>query len=257
VSTTVERTSRGPFDGVLQIVRYNWTLYLTAIMAAVAVVALVWLLRPPPILAEILIAGAAVGVFWLLASLAVSYYIYDLSDLYHWEWIRVQLGVHPHRLVNITAGLDETSGALRRLYPDGELTILDIYDPKAMPEPSIARARLEGHALLETIPADFRSLPLLTGTVDAALVIFTAHELRERSARDAFFKDVRRVMTPDGRVLLVEHVRDAWNLAAFGPGAFHFFSRQEWLRVARTAGFHLDREIAKTAFVHAFLLRVS
>ena len=54
-------------------------------------------------------------------------------------------------------------------------------------------------------------------------------------------------------VLLVEHLRDGWNLAAFGPGAFHFFPRHEWLRVAGATGFQLGEEFSRTVFVRAFV----
>jgi len=251
MSAAAQPVSRGPFDGVLQIVRYNWSLYALAIAGSALVVAVVLLFHLPAVLSWVLVIGAGAGAFWLLVSLAVSHYIYDRSGLYHWSWILDELGLRPRRLVNITAGLDETSGALRQLYPDCELTVLDIYNPEAMPEPSIARARLEGHAQAGTVPADFRALPLEAGSVDTALVIFTAHELREPASRDVFFKEARRVLVPGGRLLLVEHLRDGWNLAAFGPGAFHFFPRSEWRRVARSAGFDVDLELSRTPFVHA------
>ena len=255
MSATAERGPRGPFDGVLQIVRYNWSLYLAAIMAAAAVVVLDVVLHPSPVVAELLIAGALVGVFWLATSLAVSYYVYDLSSLYRWQWIRDLLESRPQRLVNVHAGLDETSEALRRLYPDGALTILDIYDRDEMPEPSIARARAEAGATAGAIRADFRKLPLSSASADAVFTIFAAHELRRAAAKEAFFREAWRVLEPGGRLLLVEHLRDPWNLAAFGPGAFHFFSRREWLRVASAIGFELVGEISRTVFVRAFVFR--
>jgi SAM-dependent methyltransferase len=252
MSAAAERPLRGPFDGVLQIVRYNWSLYVGAILAAAAVIMLVWLMHPPPAAAVVLIAGAAAGVFWLAASLGVSYYVYDLSDLYRWEWIRSRLADHPHDLVNVHAGLDETSEALRRLYPATELAVLDIYDREEMPEPSIARARAEAGST-GAIRADFRKLPLASGSVDAMCAIFAAHELRRAAAKEAFFGEAWRVLEPGGRLLLVEHLRNGWNLAAFGPGAFHFFPRREWLRVANACGFQLVEEISRTVFVRAFV----
>ena len=248
--------ARGQFDGVLQIVRYNWTLYAAAIVISMVVIGLVLVIHPPSLLAALLIVGAIAAIFWLALSLAVSHYIYDRSDLYRWEWIRERVAVDPRHVVNIHAGLDETSAALQEIYPAAEVTILDIYDPAEMPEPSIARARREERHALASVEADFRKLPLETASADLVTVIFVAHELRRAAAKEAFFREVARVLKPGGTLLLVEHLRDAWNLLAFGPGAFHFFQRSEWLRVAELCGFRLDAELGRTRFVRALALRL-
>ncbi len=255
MNSAVERAPRGPFDGVLQIVRYNWSLYAAAIAGSAVVVALVLILHPMAVVSWILLAGSAFGIFWLAASLATSHYIYDRSGLYRWDWIRDKLRLVPHRLVNVHCGLDESSAALRRIYSDTALTVLDIYDPTEMPERSIARARAEAGASSGEVRADFRRLPLESGSVDAIFVIFAAHELRRAAAKEAFFREAGRALQPGGRLLLVEHLRDAWNLAAFGPGAFHFFPRREWLRVAAATGFELREEISRTVFVRALVFR--
>jgi SAM-dependent methyltransferase len=251
----VERAPRGPLDGVLQIVRYNWSLYVAATAVSALVVGLVVVFHPPGALAAVPILGAIAAVFWLLLSLAVSHYVYDRSDLYRWEWIRERVARNPRHVVNIHAGLDETSLALQEMYPAAEVTILDIYDPAEMPEPSIARARREAHSTLASVKAGFRRLPLQTGSTDFLTVIFVAHELRRARSKEAFFRELARVIKPGGSVLLVEHLRDAWNLLAFGPGAFHFFPRSEWLRVAGASGFELSEEFSRTLFVRAFVFR--
>jgi len=253
VSSAVERARRGQFDGVLQIVRYNWTLYIVAVFVSALVVGLVLAVHPPAALAALLILGAVAAVFWLALSLAVSHYVYDRSDLYRWEWIRERVAPSPRHVVNIHAGLDETSLALQEMYPAAEVTILDIYDPAEMPEPSIARARREARSALASVKADFRQLPLQSDSADFVTVIFVAHELRRAASKEAFFREAARVLRPGGRLLLVEHLRNGWNLAAFGPGAFHFFPRREWLRVAGATGFQLGEEISRTVFVRAFV----
>lgn len=253
MNSAVERASRGQFDGVLQIVRYNWSLYVATIFVSALVVALVVVIHPTTALAALLILGAIAAVFWLALSLAVSHYVYDRSDLYRWEWIRERVAPDPGHVVNIHAGLDETSPALQEMYPAAEVTILDIYDPAEMPEPSIARARREERSMLASVKADFRQLPLQTASADFVTVIFVAHELRRAASKEAFFREASRVLQPGGGLLLVEHLRDAWNLAAFGPGAFHFFPRHEWLRVASATGFQLGEEISRTVFVRAFV----
>ena len=253
MSSIVERAPRGQFDGVLQIVRYNWTLYIVAVLVATLVVLLVDVVHPPAALAGLLILGAVAAVFWLVLSLAVSHYVYDRSDLYRWEWIRDRVAPGPRHVVNIHAGLDETRLALQEMYPAAEVTILDIYDPAEMPEPSIARARREPRATVASVKAEFRRLPLATASADLVTVVFVAHELRRAASKEALFREASRVLQPGGRLLLVEHLRDGWNLAAFGPGAFHFFSRHEWLRVARATGFRLGEEFSRTVFVRAFV----
>ena len=242
MNSAVERATRGPFDGVLQIVRYNWSLYVAAILGAVIVVGFVVVVHPPTVLADLLMLGATAALFWLTLSLAVSHYVYDRSDLYQWQWIREWVVRNPSHVVNIHAGLDETSLALQ-----------EIYDPAEMPEPSIARARRETRSALASVNADFRKLPLQTASADLVTVIFVAHELRRPASKEAFFLELARVIKPGGRVLLVEHLRDGWNLLAFGPGAFHFFPRSEWLRVAELGAFRLREEISRTVFVRAFV----
>ena len=253
MSSAVERARRGQFDGVLQIVRYNWTLYIVAVFVSALVVGLVLVINPPAALAALLILGAVAAVFWLALSLAVSHYVYDRSDLYRWKWIRERVAPSPRHVVNIHAGLDETSLALQKMYPAAEVTILDIYDPAEMPEPSIARARREARSTLASVRADFRQLPLRNGSADFVTVIFVAHELRRAASKEVFFREAARVLQPGGRLLLVEHLRNGWNLAAFGPGAFHFFPRREWLLVAGATGFQLGGEISRTVFVRAFV----
>ena len=253
MSSAIQREPRGQFDGVLQIVRYNWTLYVVAIFVSVLVVALVLVIRPPVALAGLLILGAVAALFWLALSLAVSHYVYDRSDLYQWTWIRERIAANPRHVVNIHAGLDETSLAIQEMYPAAEVTILDIYDPAEMPEPPIARARREARSTLASVSAEFRRLPLQAASADLVTVIFVAHELRRAASKEAFFREAARILQPGGRLLLVEHLRDGWNVAAFGPGAVHFFARREWLRVAGATGFQLGEEFSRTVFVRAFV----
>ena len=64
-----------------------------------------------------------------------------------------------------------------------------------------------------------------------------------------------RILRPVGSVLRLEHPRDRASFVAFGFGAFHFLSRNEWLRAAGRAGFKLEREFSITPFVRVFLFR--
>ncbi len=55
-------------------------------------------------------------------------------------------------------------------------------------------------------------------------------------------------------MIIVEHLRNVWNFAAFAHGAFHFYPREEWIDVSIKAGFELVTEISKTPFIGVFVL---
>jgi SAM-dependent methyltransferase len=247
--------ARGPFEGVAGIVRYNWPFYIVGGGVTVAAAIVVARIDLPGLLGPALLAGLGLALFWIVGSLAASYYVYDRSSLYRWDWIAAHFPAAPARWANIHAGLDETTPALRAIFPDGAFDVIDIYDPEEMTEASIRRARRLAHPAYAAVPARPEALPLADGGCDAIFLIFAAHEIRRRAPRAAFFAELRRSLAPGGRVLLVEHLRNGPNFAAFGPGAFHFLPRTEWTQVAAGAGFVTEKEFRITPLVRVFVLR--
>jgi hypothetical protein len=67
--------------------------------------------------------------------------------------------------------------------------------------------------------------------------------------------EVRRVLTPGGYVVLVEHVRDLANFMVFGPGFLHFLPAGEYRHLASMTGLEVIREVRMTPFVRILLLR--
>jgi SAM-dependent methyltransferase len=245
--------ARRPFEGVTQIVRYNWPYYVLAAISLGVGGLLINQLDLPQSAVAIFTVFVILTVFWALSSIVVSFYVYDLSLLYRWEWLREVVQGPPRTWVSFHAGLDETSDALRRLFPASEGRGLDIYDPKKMTERSIERARSSIPDAGARASVDFRALPFPDATCDAVFLILAAHELRDPQDRVRFFRELRRILHPGGRIILVEHLRDAVNFAAYGPGIRHFFTRGEWLRVAKEGGLLKESERSLTPFVRCFV----
>ena len=246
---------RGRFEGVAKILRFNIRFYIASTLGLVGVVLMLVLLRLPFWFRAVVMMGAALMVFWMLSSLLVSWYIYDHAEVMKWEWMRPDLRSVPSRWANIHAGLDESTASLRRLLPDTDGIVIDIYDPHTMTEPSIARARRMYPASEPFEVGSAKALPLPDADRDAIFLLFAVHELRGPRDRTQLLREAHRALKKDGQILLVEHLRDLPNLVAFGPGFLHFHTNRSWLRSIREAGFEVVARRGVTPFVSCFTLR--
>ncbi|HEX4961599.1 MAG TPA: class I SAM-dependent methyltransferase [Thermoanaerobaculia bacterium] len=256
MSAAAAPATLGRYHGMLQILRFNRPMFVKTGVAALAAIVAVAILPVPRLLAILVLVGVAAAVLWSASSLLVSHWIYDLSPLSRWEWLAPLLPMAPRRWASLHAGLDETFGALARIFPTPSGTggtVLDVFDLDEMTEPSIVRARRLALDRSAT-PADFRALPLAGSSQDAIFLIFAAHELRRPESRHRFFLEIARALAPGGRAVLVEHLRDGWNFLAFGPGFLHFLPRREWLRLAAAADLAVREDFRITPFVAVLVL---
>jgi hypothetical protein len=244
--------TRTRFQGVRTVVRFNWPLYAAAI--AVLAIALTAALTDLPLWLRCLAGAATLGALWfLVGSLGVTHWVYDRSDLYRWDWLRQRVPDGSFRLLLCHTGFDEVSAALRRHFPQTELEILDHFDPVTMTEASIQRARALCPPAEGTMAAPFSDWPKRSAEV--ILAPLAIHELRTESERAAWFEQAREALTPDGLIIVVEHLRDLPNFLAFGPGFLHFHSETAWLRSWSAAGLTLSETFSITPWVRGFVLK--
>lgn len=239
------------FTGLSKILRFNWPWYVaaasiivaTTIAQATGTIPVRWL--------GWVVACIAVAAFWAIASIAVSHHVYDRSAVARGAWLRTE-GAKVRRVAVFHAGQDEASAVAARQFPSASLAVFDFFDSAHMGSPSLRRARAASETPAHAIEP--HRIPLGDEALDLGLVVFAAHEIRRADMRTSFLRELGRVLAPQGRVVLVEHLRDRWNFLAYGPGALHFLSRGSWLGSFERAGLRVLREAPCTRFVRVFEL---
>lgn len=243
---------RKPFQGIMNIVRFNWHFYLMSL----SFVLLVFLLANR--LTTVDIFFYIIGFFALIisvVSLSVSWYVYDLSGLYNFKWLSPSS--NEECIVNINAGFDETSGLLSHRFPNAETIVLDFYDPLKHTEISIKRARKAYPVFPGTQQVSTIKLGIREESADKIFLILSAHEIRNEKERIGFFKELNLTLKPGGKIFVVEHLRDLPNFLAYNIGFFHFHSKPTWLKTFDAAQLEIQAELKETPFISTFILKKS
>ena len=244
---------RSPVQGVVNIIRFNWHFYLVALLVfALLFFALDYLSPTYQIWLRIILS---VAVATTIISLLVSFYVYDLSALYKLTWLGEVLRKAPAKIVSINAGFDETSVLLQCKFPSAELFVFDFYDPAQHTEISIKRARSAYPPFPNTQQMTTAHLPLSENAMDAAFAILAAHEIRNNEERVLFFAELRRVIKPEGQIIVVEHLQDVANFLAYNIGFRHFHRHSVWQQTFAKAGLRLQQERKITPFISVFVLK--
>jgi hypothetical protein len=152
---------RKPFQGIINIIRFNWHFYLIAFVAISLLYFIAGFWMKNPLLANLV---SAVVLLPVLISLLISYYVYDRSGLYALNWLTID-NSRPEHMINIHAGFDETSTILRKKFPLAHLSVFDFYDPAKHTEVSIKRARKAYPPYPSTIQINTEVIPLAAASV--------------------------------------------------------------------------------------------
>lgn len=245
---------RGPFQGVRNIIRFNWPFYGLATLLILLVLGLKVVVADSSYIRYLnwLAVGITVPV---LLSLLISYYIYDISDLYRLSWLDLLVGDGPRELVTINAGFDETSALLHRKFPTAHLHVFDFYDPELHTEASIKRARNAYPPYPGTRAIDTATIPLGDAVADYIFLMLAAHEIRQEAERVRFFAELNRVLKPSGTIIVVEHLRDGMNFLAYTVGFLHFLPLSAWTRTFAKAALIVSLRSTVTPFITTFVLR--
>jgi ubiquinone/menaquinone biosynthesis C-methylase UbiE len=242
---------RRKFQGVLNILSFNRHFYFfgLAILALIITGHLVFSL--PDFLFWLSILAFLYG---LIMPLIVSAYVYDFSGYYNLNWLK-RFNVTDSagkQILNINAGFDETSFIIKNLFPQSDLKAFDFYNAEQHTEPAIIRARKVSLVYPNTQQIKSTYIPLEDNSVDIIFLLSAAHEIRSYNEKVQFLSECHRLCKPNGRVIMVEHLRDFPNFLAFSIGFTHFFSKKVWKKAFKEAGFLSFNETKFTPFMSVF-----
>ncbi len=242
---------RRKFQGVLNILSFNRHFYITGLSVLALLLFTLYWMEAQPVFYWLTIAAFAYG---LLMPLIISAYVYDFSGYYEFQWLKALIGNDEQikQVVNINAGFDETSFILKSKLPKAELNVFDFYNANQHTEPAIVRARKVSLVYPNTRQIASDSIPLPDHTADIIFLLSAAHEIRSHEEKVTFLKECYRVCKPEGKVIMVEHLRDFSNFLAFSVGFTHFFSSKVWRDAFSRAGFILVEEKKFTPFMSVF-----
>lgn len=240
---------RKPFQGVFNIVRFNWHFYIVAGLVLGTIIFLKS--NVPETLQNLVSILLLLLVFTIVVSLGVSYYIYDFSSLYKLNWLP---NLDNKKVLNINAGFDETTTLVKEKFKKSKISVCDFYDAKKHTEVSIKRARMAYPPVEGTVTVKTDKLPFEDNSFQYTLAILSAHEIRDENERIGFFKELNRVTASDGKIIVTEHLRDTYNFLAYTIGFLHFHSKATWNKTFVDSGFKVKSEIKTTPFITTFIL---
>jgi ubiquinone/menaquinone biosynthesis C-methylase UbiE len=242
---------RKKFQGVLNILSFNRHFYVIGLCVLAVLFASRLFFEWPGWLFGLIIIAFLYG---LIMPLLVSAWVYDFSGYYHFQWLNKQVS-DPEKIkqiVNINAGFDETSFIIKNWFPEADLRVFDFYNARQHTEPAIKRARKVSWLYPNTRQIPSGSIPVEDASVDLVFLLSAVHEIRSHEEKVQFLKECYRICKPQGKVIMVEHLRDFPNLVAFSVGFTHFFSRSTWKNAFELAGFATFRETKFTPFMSVF-----
>jgi SAM-dependent methyltransferase len=244
--------NRRKFQGVLNILSFNRHFYFFGIGILALIIISHQIFGWSDILFWLIIISFLYG---LIMPLIVSAYVYDFSGYYNFNWLK-KCAINDSQvkqIININAGFDETSFIIKNNFPNADLKVFDFYDAQRHTEPAIIRARKLSLVYPNTQQMKSDSIAMNNNSADLIFLLSAAHEIRSNDEKIQFLKECHRVCKPNGKVIMVEHLRDFPNFLAFSVGFTHFFSEKTWRNAFKSSGFKTFEEIKFTPFMSIFI----
>ena len=237
-----------------QIILFNKTTYLASLLFLLSLLLLLIFVSLPFLLFYFLLIALIGGIYFSFASILFSYFIYDLSDLYHFNWLCQLLTDPKSTIFNVFSGYTEAGHLLQKNLNNHPLQHYDFFNKNTSVTSSIKRAK-ELSEPINCTEINYNNWQL-NNKADYILFMQSLHELREADQQtECLIEASKYLNSPDSRIVIVEHLRDIKNFSIYSMGVFHFHSYHRWISVINASGLAIEKEFTITPFVKVFVLK--
>ena len=151
------------------------------------------------------------------------------------------------RVVCLDLGLRTMPVAVARYITTGEVLAIDLYNPQSNIGAALHRARARAQKpaadpRLQWIDGNIELLPLPDRSVSAVYMNRILSEFWLPEEREQLLKEVFRILTPEGRLLLAEPIRAQSHLLLAGLITYGLPTPDHWRETLSKAGFILRKE---------------
>jgi len=240
-------TESGRFQGFAHYLRANWPrffrLYAIIIILLVGIGLLAeqgWWAFVPMVTAVLLLLAVL-----LVLGLWDAYQRFDAGGIqpHHrlFEMGRIRAA---DTFVYIDLGERRRVISLSRRLTSGRIVVLDVYNPQWTRSKALIRWRNRlSHPLadprLSWRDGAFNLLPLPDSSVQAVMLCEILGEFWQDGDRVTLLREVRRILQPQGYVLIAEPTRNQINMLVRGPAALDLEPEAHWRELLQRAGFAL------------------
>lgn len=243
-------SSKLNFRRTTRYIRTHWPMYAGLYLALAAGVVLIglslafdWYSFIPFSLAVMIVAA-----YLLVAYVYLAYRLNDAPDGTAAEHLIDLAQLKPHqKVVCIDLGLKTTAVTIAQHLTTGQVTVIDIYNPQSNTGGMLHRARSRAQRpppdpRLNWIDGSIQLLPLPDRSTSAVFMNQILSEFWVPEEREQLLTEVRRILIPEGRLLVAERVRSQINPALTGLVTYPLPTEKTWRNVLAKAGFVLRRQ---------------
>jgi hypothetical protein len=242
----MEKELRKPFQGVINVFKFNWHLFAFAIV--IIILNFIVIYFTDSFFDKFFLLINYLIIVLIFNSLFITYYVYDYSDLYSLEYFKIDKN---KKIINFITGFDEISEIAVHKFKPNQYLILNYFDSLKEPKVSIVRANKNYELKDFDEIKDFKIIE--NKHFDYFICFLSLHEVRNEKHRIALLNKMYNSLKDDGKVFIVEHLRDINNFFAYNIGFFHFLTKKSWINSFKNSNFKFT-ESKVNPFISLFIL---